>query len=218
MCADEEIITVGTRVSKEDDKASCVGCDRLRDCTSVFGSVHLKGIFLNNKRNEHLQKELRFPHLREITGHLIVTFLDDVTSLSDILPNLAVIHGRVEEQFQGYTLVVYQNSGLQNLGLNSLTVIKQGGIRIEFNQKLCYVDHIRWQSLMGEGKKYELAINGNSNECFAKCSEFCHTPSGHGSSGHKYCWGRERKSCQKCEYFLSFFKKVISLNFFRLAN
>lgn len=204
------VINVGTRIGKDDDKASCIGCDALRNCTSVFGSVHLKGIFLNNKRNEHLQKELRFPHLREITGHLIVTFVDDVTSLSDILPNLAVIRGRVEKQFQGYALVVYRNKGLQNLGLNSLTLIKQGGIKIEFNQKLCYLDYIRWQSLRdyGEGKKYDLAMNGNSNECFAKCSEFCHTPSGHGSSGHKYCWGRGRKNCQKCEYFDVFLKTL----------
>lgn len=148
-----------------------------------------------------------FPHLREITGHLIVTFVMDTASLSDILPNLAVIHGRVEDLFQGYALVVYQNEGLQNLGLNSLTMIKQGGIKIEYNPKLCYLNHIRWQSLMGygEAKKYELAMKGNSKDCFAKCSDSCLTPSGHGSSGLKYCWGKGRKSCQKCRYICGLF-------------
>lgn len=199
------MITVGTRVdSKKNDRSGsvgCLGCDKLRNCTSVFGSLHLKGISFS-KRNEHLRKELRFPHLREITGHLIVTFLMDGTSLSDILPNLAVIHGRAESLFQGYALVIYQNEGLQNIGLNSLTVIKQGGIKIEFNPKLCYLDRVRWASLMvHNGAAKKLAMNGNSKDCFAKCSESCHTPSGHGSSGHKYCWGRERKNCQKCEYF-----------------
>ena len=200
----QQFIDVGTRYDKKSDTSSCMGCEKLRNCTSVFGSVRLKGISFSN-RNKHLRKELHFPHLREITGHLIVTFLQDgATSVSDILPNLAVIHGRVEQLFQGYALVVYKNKGLQNLGLNSLTLIKQGGIKIEFNPQLCYLDRIRWQSLMGNGeaKKYELAMKGNLKDCFEKCSESCNTPSGHGSSGHKYCWGRKKQNCQKCEYLL----------------
>ncbi len=206
MCR-KHSITVGTRV-KKNDKPWCRGCDELRNCTSVFGSVHLKGISFD-KKNEHLREELRFPHLREITGHLIVTFLYGATSLSEILPNLAVIHGQVEDLFQGYALVIYQNEGLQNLGLNSLTVIKQGGIMVQFNPKLCYLNRIRWQSLTDnrEAKKYDLAMKGNSKDCFAKCSaDSCKTPRGHGSSGHIYCWGGKKKNCQKCEYFIFFSK------------
>ena len=191
---------MGTRADKARNITWCTGCDKLRNCTSVFGSVHIKGISFNDQ-NEHLRKELRFPHLREITGHLIVTFVYGVPSLSDILPNLAVIHGRVEYLFEGYALVVYHNKGLQHLGLDSLTLIRQGDTRIEFNQKLCYLDRIRWQSLRAdsETKKYELVVNGNSKNCFEKCSDSCRTPSGHGSSGYKYCWGRGPKNCQKCK-------------------
>ena len=202
MCPKKRL-SVGTRV--RNGVSRCEGCDELRNCTSVYGSVHLKGISF--RKNESLRNEFRFPKLREITGHLIVTFLDDVSSLDDILPNLSVIHGRVEGLFEGYALVVYLNKGLQNLGLNSLTVIKQGGIKIEFNQKLCYLDRVRWQSMMdyGVGKKYELALKGNSKDCFAKCSESCRTPPGHGSSGYAYCWGGKEKNCQKRKWFIPIF-------------
>ena len=213
MCRNYTVIAVGTRKDERSGTSSCTGCDRLRECTSVVGSVHLKGISFSES-SAHLRRELHFPKLREITGHLIVTFLEDgATSVSDILPNLAVIHGRVENQFLGYALVVYKNKGLQNLGLNSLTLVKQGGIKIEFNPKLCYLDRIRWQALMdnGQATKYELAMKGNSKDCFPKCSESCRTPSGQGSSSHiKYCWGRNQKNCQKCEYLATFSGRKLS--------
>ncbi|XP_046861497.1 insulin receptor-like [Xenia sp. Carnegie-2017] len=197
----EKIISVMTTSHKEGNKTiySCIGCKKLRRCTSVYGSVHLKKIAISSK-NEFLSEQLRFPKLREITGHLIVTFLlQGVYSLSNILPNLAVIRGRLEDLFQGYALVVYQNDALLNLGLDSLTTIQQGGVRIEHNDRLCFLNQVRWKSVMqnGESKKYDLVKKDNSGDCFMTCSHRCHTPSGHGLSGNKYCWGRYRKNCQK---------------------
>lgn len=199
----EKIISVMTTSHKEGNKTiySCIGCKKLRRCTSVYGSVHLKKIAISSK-NEFLSEQLRFPKLREITGHLIVTFLlQGVYSLSNILPNLAVIRGRLEDLFQGYALVVYQNDALLNLGLDSLTTIQQGGVRIEHNDRLCFLNQVRWKSVMqnGESKKYDLVKKDNSGDCFMTCSHRCHTPSGHGLSGNKYCWGRYSKNCQKCE-------------------
>ena len=176
-------------------KSVCVGCEKLRNCTTVLGSVHLKGISLKN--DKELAKQIQFPLLKEITGHLIVTFLEDVRSLSDILPNLAVIRGRIANLFKDYAFVVYRNAGLRTLGLNALTTVKQGGIKIEFNPFLCYLDRVRWKSLMNH-EKYELSIGSNSQDCFDKCSG-CQTPSGHGSSGISYCWAEEKKNCQTCK-------------------
>lgn len=203
-----KIITVGTRRIK--GKAVCIGCKDLENCTTVHGSVHLKGILLKNK--DELAKKLRFPKLREITGHLIVTFLADVKSLSEILPNLSVIRGQVAHLYQDYALVVYLNDELRTLGLNSLTVVKQGGIKIGLNPKLCYLDRVRWESLINhgrEGEKYELSIGGNSKDCLDEYCVGCRTPAGHGSSGLTYCWGGKKQNCQQRKCFFLSFKTIL---------
>ena len=72
--------------------------------------------------------------LTEITGYLLVSLVHDERSLKEIFPNLAVIRGT--ELFLDYSLVMYENDGLQEINLPSLTTILDGGVRIEKNIRL----------------------------------------------------------------------------------
>ena len=183
-------------------KDRCENCDDLRKCSTVDGSVKLKGGF-NNPTNE---KDLHFPKLTEITGHLLVSMLFEQTSLGNIFPNLAVIRGKVSSLLWDYSLIIYRNNRLQELGLNSLTTILNGGVRIEKNINLCYLNTVRWTSILRNGQKsgttnkYSFVLANNNNECFDQCiSGKCFPPAGHGSSGRPYCWGPGRRGNNECQ-------------------
>ena len=47
-----------------------------------------------------------------------------------------------------YALVIYQNQDLKNVGLTKLTVIKNGGVRIAENSRLCYTRNINWDHMI----------------------------------------------------------------------
>lgn len=53
-----------------------------------------------------------------------------------MFPNLRVIGGH--SLIMNYALVVYQNNDLRDVGLTKLTAIKNGGVRITENPRLCY--------------------------------------------------------------------------------
>lgn len=59
-----------------------------------------------------------------------------MTSLGKMFPNLRVIGGH--SLIMNYALVVYQNNDLRDVGLTKLTAIKNGGVRITENPRLCY--------------------------------------------------------------------------------
>ena len=64
-----------------------------------------------------------------------------------MFPNLAVIRGH--QLFSDYALVVYENQQLRDLGLNRLTRIMRGTVRIEKNPNLCYLNTVDWERLTG---------------------------------------------------------------------
>lgn len=63
-----------------------------------------------------------------------------------MFPNLRVIGGHT--LIMNYALVIYQNQDLRNIGLTKLTVIKNGGIRISENSRLCYTRNINWDNII----------------------------------------------------------------------
>lgn len=63
-----------------------------------------------------------------------------------MFPNLRVIGGH--SLIMNYALVIYQNYDLRNVGLTKLTAIKNGGVRITENSKLCYARSINWNLIM----------------------------------------------------------------------
>ncbi|XP_031558117.1 putative insulin-like peptide receptor [Actinia tenebrosa] len=177
----------------------CKGCDLLKNCTTFDGSIQIQGF--HQVLNGDLKKELHFPKLTEITGHLLISLLYKVKDLESIFPNLAVIRGN--HLFLDYALVIYQNDGLNQINLPSLTTILSGGIRIEKNINLCYVKTIRWKSIMKMNSEdpYSLVTTSNNNDCYDLCYKGkCFPPAGHGDSGNQYCWGSgtvHDYSCQR---------------------
>lgn len=88
---------------------------------------------------------ITFPELIEITGYLMLYRISGFTSLNKLFPNLTVIRGR--DLFKDYSLIIYEMIDLTDIGLKNLVVIERGNVRIEKNEKLCYVDTINWKSI-----------------------------------------------------------------------
>jgi len=44
-------------------------------------------------------------------------------------------------------LIIYKNPDLEEIGLTGLTSIMNGGVRITYNPKLCYVKTVDWNGL-----------------------------------------------------------------------
>ena len=177
-------------------------CEPLRNCTTYQGSIVVRATFNPNAKPLF---DASFPALREITGYLIIIYLRDTRSLSNLFPNLAVIRG--EEQVVHYSLVIYSTL-LEKVILPSLTVIKSGGVRIDHNDQMCYINTIRWRSIVLERglteENFGIAFYKNNENCYNKCLiGSCYAPSGLGSARKQHCLGpgnSENAECQKCMY------------------
>lgn len=182
----------------------CEGCEYLKDCTTYEGSIQIQIV---RQAIEQVMNQLRFPKLTEITGHLLVSLVYGQRSLKHIFPNLAVIRGR--EVFLDYSLVIYENDGLQEINLPSLTTILNGGVRIEKNINLCYVKTIRWKSILRSDAKdeYSLVLSSNNNDCYDACFQApgsvkgkeCTPPAGHGSLTNQHCWAPGTSANPDCQ-------------------
>ena len=62
--------------------------------------------------------------------------------------NVQFSNFRGEQLLGNYALVVFYCDELKEISLTSLTTILHGGVRIERNGKLCYVDGIKWSSIV----------------------------------------------------------------------
>lgn len=82
-----------------------------------------------------------------------------------IFPQLRVIGGH--SLVMDYALVIYQNLDLRNIGLNKLVAIKNGGIRITENTKLCYAQSINWDKILLGTVQRNIIVN-HSNAFFRK--------------------------------------------------
>lgn len=190
------------KISRE----KCQGCKDLENCTTYEGSIQIQIV---RQASEKVMNQLRFPKLTEITGHLLVSLVYSQRSLKEIFPNLAVIRGR--EVFLDYSLVIYENDGLREINLPSLTTILDGGVRIEKNINLCYVETIRWKSIMRSKTEddYNVVLSSNNNDCYDACFQApgaerkCIPPAGHGSLTNQHCWAPgnlQNDDCQSCKY------------------
>lgn len=190
------------------NREKCDNCKSLENCTTYEGSIQIQIV---RRSKDAVMKQLRFPKLTEITGHLLVSLVYGERSLKEIFPNLAVIRGR--ELFLGYSLVIYENDGLEEVNLPSLTTILDGGVRIEKNINLCYVKTIRWKSIMrtttDDDQFFSLYLNSNNNDCYDECFQApgghrkCTPPAGHGSLTNQHCWApgnQQNDDCQSCKY------------------
>nr|XP_053635387.1 insulin receptor-like [Cherax quadricarinatus] len=114
-------------------------------CRIIDGHLHFVLQEQRDNTSVDLLGRYTFPGLREITHHLLMYRVFNLTSLRWLFPNLAVIRGSV--LFHNYALVIYDMPGLQDVGLVSLTAILRGSVRIERNPRLCYLHTVDWSSI-----------------------------------------------------------------------
>lgn len=118
------------------------------ECRIVQGSVTI----VNLDRSAHHVNEtnpfanVSFPHLTEITDYLIVSDVSGLVSLSQLFPSLTRIGGR--NLFNNFSLVIHENLDLEEIGLSLLRNISKGAVRIDKNEKLCYVDTVDWDQIV----------------------------------------------------------------------
>ena len=111
-------------------------CLKLKNCTTLYGNLVIR-----HGRGSAPGARVRpyFPNLREITGYLVIGLYDG--DRLNILPSLSVIRGL--QLIHNYAFVIYYNQDLKEVSFSSLTTILHGGVRVDRNYKLCYVDGIR---------------------------------------------------------------------------
>jgi len=84
-----------------------------------------------------------FSKLEEITGFLTITFFAEVITH---LPSLTVIRGNT--LVANYAFIVYYNSLTKFIFFPKLTTILKGGVRVNRNRLLCYVNTVKWTSIV----------------------------------------------------------------------
>ncbi|XP_069938897.1 insulin-like growth factor 1 receptor isoform X2 [Cherax quadricarinatus] len=200
--------------------------ETLRNCSVIEGNLLI--ILIEDAKENEEWKRWSFPKLTQITGFLLVYRVSGLRSLGQLFPNLAVIRGMTLHQ--NYALVIYDAMDLESVDLYSLTDILRGGVRIQNNFNLCYVQTVNWSIIVKDDSEN---IIKNNNErlcspcqpncprqgkqaycwsathcqqvCEAKCTKGC-TPNG--ECCHNECAGgcklpKDSSSCYACHHFNS---------------
>ncbi|EYC15628.1 hypothetical protein Y032_0036g3259 [Ancylostoma ceylanicum] len=175
------------------------------NCSVMEGSMVLSLIQASNVTEADFPV---FHHLREITGSLLIFHVRKLSTLSRIFPNLRIIGG--QNLIQHFSLIIYQNEDLMDIGLSKLRLIRNGGVRVAENNKMCYSRYIDWKHLMagplndilvddaveigvGEGK-----ILSCTDDCEVEDESKCRRVS-HARGEQLSCWNKN--TCQEdCPY------------------
>uniref|UniRef100_A0AC34Q5S6 Receptor protein-tyrosine kinase n=1 Tax=Panagrolaimus sp. JU765 TaxID=591449 RepID=A0AC34Q5S6_9BILA len=181
-----------------------------KDCTILDGDFTMSMIIRKNYTDDEFPV---FNELREITGCILIFQVNGLTTLGKMFPNLRVIGGH--SLIMNYALVIYQNPDLSNLGLSKLTVIRNGGVRITENPKLCFVRFINWDAILtgkirdvivetGVAHSFYLKNQVTNHKCREKEGCKVSDPSRcHKVNGILSCWNDT--TCQlSCPYHRSF--------------
>nr|CAD7266169.1 unnamed protein product [Timema shepardi] len=120
---------------------------RLSGCRVVEGFVQ---ILLIDRADETSYDNVTFPELREITDYLLLYRVNGLRSVGKLFPNLAVIRGNT--LLFNYAFISFEMIHLQEIGLHSLTDILRGGVRIEKNPLLCFVNTVDWDHIAKASK------------------------------------------------------------------
>lgn len=174
--------------------------ERYRGCTHIEGNLEIVNIHSIAKDiepssysydysidgSDYQVKDVDLSFLNsieEVSGYVLIqNVYRNVISLD----NLRLIRG--QNTLDGDALVVitthpHHLEGLRELHLSSLQEISQGGVRIEGNNHLCFVDTIMWEDIQPGLRP---VLENNNAHCSENCDESC-------SGG---CWSSEADKCQ----------------------
>lgn len=172
----------------------------LENCTVIEGHLQIRLIEFSPEEDFN---SLSFPDLREITDYVLLYRVYGLRSLAHMFPNLSVVRG--QHLFYDYALVVFEMPDLEELGLQGMTRILRGAVRIEKNPQLCYIDTVDW-SVLGVNREDNFILQNKAvNECFNMCpknkdgTDKCHLRTITVDLDDDYtqasCWNAD--SCQK---------------------
>ncbi|XP_011310956.1 insulin-like receptor [Fopius arisanus] len=173
-------ITIGDGICHSIDIRNYIGhLEMLRPCRVIEGFLQI----VLMEQVELSEPIKPFELLREITGYLLLYRVGSIKNIGHLFPNLAIIRG--DKLLADYSLMVYEMSNVQELGLTKLTKITRGAVRLEKNPSLCFADTIDWSRIVVAGTNF---IKNNANK--ASCPSCSGCPDGH-------CWSTS--VCQSTE-------------------
>lgn len=116
---------------------------KVQGCKYIDGSLTLSWL---KDVDEFSIRNFSFPDLIEIRGFLKMHHIDNLLSVGDLFPNLAVIHG--QELSNKYALQIASCPRLEIVGLSSLRLIGNGSIQVtDNNRNMCFADTIDWAAI-----------------------------------------------------------------------
>ncbi|XP_046978161.1 insulin receptor-like [Vanessa cardui] len=172
---------------------------KLRECRVIEG--HLSIVLMERATTASFEN-VSFPELREVTGYILIYRLKGVRNLGDLFPNLSVIRGM--QLFRDFALVIFDNEGLESLGLRSLSRIERGAVRIQNNDRLCYANTIDWSRINVEGPENNIIKSNYDTRLCGLCPNAQSRMEDHRQlhlqcpadfTGRLLCW--DDKHCQK---------------------
>lgn len=127
---------------------------------------------MHNVSAAELEK-LSFPKLVEITDYLLLFRVQNLKSLRNLFPNLAVIRG--QNLMYTYSLVAFEMPHLEDIGLVNLTYMERGAVRLEKNPNLCFTQTVDWTKIAKSAKPDDHYIRENKNvrDCVQFCPDNC---------------------------------------------
>ncbi|KAI9578818.1 insulin-like peptide receptor [Glossina fuscipes] len=171
-----------------DIRNHCDSFQQLENCTVITGYML---IVLLPRVNQGIHEvcnfsKYQFPLLREITDFLIFHEVRNITTITDMFPNLTVIRG--QRLFLNYALGVTSMKDLYTLEFRSLIAIQRGHVFIGTNPILCNLEKVNWD---------RLTLSPGENHINLASPEQCHTRSECRGCDNNYCWSNH--VCQKLE-------------------
>ena len=171
-------------INNKDEDTGMSSLAKYENCSVVEGSISITSAVYEMTGFGNYS----MPNLVEVTDFVLLYRANEIDSLENLFPRLAVIRGHKLVQF--YALAIYQMKNMVRVGLPSLTSIMNGGVRIEKNPLLCYVDTVRWRQIVVQQNDRESHIeiidNQETNSCLDKCPAKCEDTG---------CWSS--KDCQR---------------------
>ena len=170
VCADG-ILRGNININNKDENTGMASLVKYENCSVVEGSISITSAVYEMTGFGNYS----MPNLVEVTDFVLLYRANEIDSLENLFPRLAVIRGHKLVQF--YALAIYQMKNMVRVGLPSLTHIMNGGVRIEKNPLLCYVDTVRWRQIVVQQNDRESHIeiidNQETNSCLDRCPAKC---------------------------------------------
>lgn len=146
--------------------------EQLKGCNIIDGSLTIA--LVSNKTHPYESKDfenITFPELYEITEYLLLFRVQGLSTLSKLLPNLAIIRGR--DLVSNYALIIYEMMHLQRVDLTNLTDILHGSVRIENNPNLCHISTINWEAICKHRFSPHFFNHNGNSQCDNRCPDNC---------------------------------------------